>query len=286
MGIADVTVQADLEGQPVRGALEGDDAPYDPNSHADGRLAFFTTGKFWDDWKLTASADTREEPIEDLFDDFVNKTPDSLFRRIDPDYHYPTFGDDGTVEETAPTSGKFFVKVDQRENHAMWGNFKVGYLDNELVQVDRGLYGGNVHYQTLATTRHGEQRLALDGFAAEPGTVPSREEFRGTDGSLYFLRRQDILLGLRAAARRGARQGLAARDGRGPPAADRRLRHRLSPGPHPAHRAALVDRGRPACSCAATASPATRRWLVVQYEYTPGFDELDALAAGGTGHSG
>ena len=24
-------------------------------------------------------------------------------------------------------------------------------------------------------------------------------------------------------------------------------------------------------------------WLVVQYEYTPGFEDLDALAAGGTG---
>jgi hypothetical protein len=35
----------------------------------------------------------------------------------------------------------------------------------------------------------------LDGFAAEPGTVPSREEFRGTGGSLYYLRRQDLLTG-------------------------------------------------------------------------------------------
>ena len=33
----------------------------------------------------------------------------------------------------------------------------------------------------------------IDGFAAEPGTVAGRDEFRGTSGSLYFLRRQDIL---------------------------------------------------------------------------------------------
>src|SRR5262249_61550963 len=25
-------------------------------------------------------------------------------------------------------------------------------------------------------------------------------------------------------------------------------------------------------------------WLVVQYEYTPGFDQIDSLATGGTGH--
>ena len=31
--------------------------------------------------------------------------------------------------------------------------------------------------------------------AAEPGTVASRDEFRGTGGSLYYLRNQDILTG-------------------------------------------------------------------------------------------
>ena len=28
----------------------------------------------------------------------------------------------------------------------------------------------------------------------------------------------------------------------------------------------------------------TRAWLVVQYEYTPGFDKLNTIAAGGQGH--
>ena len=51
-------------------------------------------------------------PVEDLFSNFLDKSPDALFRRIDPDYHYPTFGDDGTVDETAPTLGKFYVKLE------------------------------------------------------------------------------------------------------------------------------------------------------------------------------
>ena len=77
----------------------------------------------------------------------------------------------------------------------MWGNFKINYADNELAHVDRGLYGGNLHYQTEGATSFGEQRFTVDGFAAEPGTLASREEFRGTGGSLYFLRNQDILVG-------------------------------------------------------------------------------------------
>lgn len=125
----------------------------------------------------------------------MDKSPESLLRRIDPDVHHPTFGDDGAVRETAPTSGRLYLELDDGRNHALWGNFEVGYLDNELAQVERGLYGGNLRYQSDSTTGFGERRLALDGFVAQPGTVQSREEFRGTGGSLYFLRRQDLLAG-------------------------------------------------------------------------------------------
>ena len=118
-----------------------------------------------------------------------------MFRRIDPDYHYPTFGDDGTVTEDAPTRGKFYVKLEKEETYGLWGNFRVGYTDTDLAQVDRGLYGAKLHYQPLDTTSFGESRLMVDGFAADPGTVAGRDEFRGTDGSLYFLRRQEVLEG-------------------------------------------------------------------------------------------
>ena len=106
--------------------LQGENAPYDFDSSLDGRLAFYGTQKFGDHWRVTASADTREGPVKDLFSNFLDKSPDSLFRRIDPDNHYPTFGDDGIVEEVAPTLGKFYVKVSKGENHALWGNFTDG----------------------------------------------------------------------------------------------------------------------------------------------------------------
>src|SRR5205823_14143359 len=177
------------------GLLQGANAPQPYDSSLDGRLAFYVNGKVSERWRLTASADTREGPVKDLFSNFLNKSPDSLFRRIDPDYHYSTFGDDGVVEEMAPTLGKFYVKASRGENYGMWGNFKVGYMGNELAHVDRGLYGANAHYGSDATTSFGERRAGADGFAAEPGTLSSYEEFRGTGGSVYFLRHQDILRG-------------------------------------------------------------------------------------------
>jgi hypothetical protein len=75
----------------------------------------------------------------------MDKSPDALFRRIDPTTTIPTYGDDSTVEEGAPTLGKFYLKVKKHDNYGMWGNFKVGYTDNTLAHVDRSLYGANAH---------------------------------------------------------------------------------------------------------------------------------------------
>ena len=282
VGVADVTI-SDTRTKGPADLLQGANAAYDYDSTIDGRLAFYVNGKFGDHWRLAASADTREGPIEDLFSNFMSKSPDSLFRRIDPDYHYPTFGDDAIVEEVAPTLGKFYVKLNHDESHALWGNFKISYFDNELTHVDRGLYGGNLRYQSQESTSFGEQRLTLDGFAAEPGTLASREEFRGTGGSLYFLRHQDILTG-------SERVRIELRDkDSGLVTGVKELRPSLDYD---------VDylQGRIVLTSplASTASDnllirsdslsGDEAYLVVRYEYTPGFQELDAIATGGQGH--
>jgi flagellar motor protein MotB len=282
VGMADLTLATNSTSGPAD-SLTGHNARDDLDSTADGRLAFYVNGRFSEGWRFTASADTREGPTEDLFRNFLDKSPESLFRRIDPDYYYPTYGDDSTVEELAPTMGKFFLKLNKRENHALWGNFDVSYLDNELAHVDRGLYGGNVHYQSLSTTSFGEQRLVLDGFAAEPGTVPSRDEFRATGGSLYFLRRQDLLTGsdrVRIEVR-DKDSGLVTSVTHLRPGLDYDIDHLQGRILLSEPLAATVDDGQLVRSGGLIGNEA---WLVVQYEYTPGFEEMDTLATGGQGH--
>ena len=194
VGIADIIASADSTNGPAA-IITGDSTHYDNDTAIDGRLAFFTKGKFGDNWQLVASADTREGPIADIFTNFMDKSPDSVFRRIDPDYYYPTFGDDSTTEELAPTMGKFYVKLKNESDYGMWGNFNVAYTDNNLAHVDRNLYGANIHYETTSATTLGDKSFQADLFAAEAGTVGARDEFRGTGGSLYYLQHQDILTG-------------------------------------------------------------------------------------------
>jgi len=279
VGMADMTLSSGGSSGPMD-LLQGDNPQQDVDSNAAGRLAFFVNGKFSDDWKLTASADTREGSLDNLFSNFMDKDPLALFRRIDPDYFYPTFGDDSTVQEMAPTQGKFFVRVSDDERYAQWGNFVVGYMNNELAQVDRGLYGANAHYQTDATTQFGENRFAIDGFAAEPGTVPARDEFRGTGGSLYFLQRQDILIGserLRIELRDKA-SGIVTGVINLKPVMDYDIDYLQG--------RVLLNDALPATVedgllVRETAISGNSAYLVARYEYTPGFEEIDGLSTGG-----
>ncbi len=282
VGIADLTLAANKTNGPAK-LLAPDNPQYSDDTDLQGRLAFYSKGKFGSGWGLTASADTREGPLDEIFTNFLDKSPEALFRRIDPDYHYPTFGDDSTVVEDAPTNGKFYLRLTKEENYALWGNFKIGYTDNYLAHVDRGLYGANLHYQTRAATSFGEQRFLLDGFAAEPGTVAGRDEFRGTDGSLYYLRRQDILEGserLRIEIR-DKDSGMVLSVKNLTPALDYDidyLQGRIllaQPLASTADDSLLVQSG------SDSGNPV---FLVARYEFTPGVDEVDTLTTGGRIH--
>ena len=156
-------------------------------------------------------------------------------------------------------------------------------MNNELAQVDRGLYGANLHLQSAATTSFGDQRFAVDTYAAEPGTVPSREEFRGTGGSLYYLRRQDILPGSERVRieLRDKVSGIVTDVVNLTPAMDYDIDYLQGRVLLSEPLASTVDDDLLVRSNSASGNEA---YLVVRYEYTPGFDEIDSLSVGGQGH--
>jgi len=280
-GMADLTLSKSHTSTTEQ-EMQGANAPFDYDASVSGSLSFFATQKFSDDWKVTASADTREEPVKDLFSNFLNKSPDSLFRRIDPNYYYPTYGDDSTVQELAPTLGKFYVKAEHHDDYGLWGNFRLNYLDNELTQVDRGLYGGNIHWLSNGTTSFGEKRITLDGFAAQPGTIAGRDEFQGTGGSLYFLHQQDILTGSEQVRieLRDKDSGLVMGTVNLRPSIDYELDYLQG-------RIVLAE---PLSSTAAdnllvrtSGLSGQLAYLVVRYEYTPAFSDIHTWTTGGQG---
>ena len=160
-----------------------------------GRGAFYVKGRVKGDYKITAALDTGEDRLGDLINNIDEKDPRQLLRRLDADRFYPVYGDDSTLVEDAPTQGRFYVRVEKNDSHILWGNFATQVTGTEFAHLDRGLYGGIVDYNSQGSTNLGERRTRITAFAADPGTLPAREDFRGTGGSVYFLERQDLTIG-------------------------------------------------------------------------------------------
>ncbi len=163
-------------------SLTGDDNFDDTYVH--GRAAFYLKGKIRGKYILTAAYDSGD-PLN-------ASGPSQLLRRLDPERFYPVYGDDSTATQDAPTRGKFYVRLERGESRILWGNFVTKFVDTELSQMGRGLYGAYLRILSPETTSFGEARYRVEGFGAEPGTIPAREEFRGTGGSVFFLERQNV----------------------------------------------------------------------------------------------
>lgn len=278
VALADLTVGRNT----VRGPAElvtNDTAHYGGSHYVEGRGAFYLKGKIKGEYLLTMSADTREQPLRDLFSNFSSKDPRYLLRSIDPNAYYPVYGDDSTIVDDAPTQGKFYVRLQRGDSHVMWGNFKTTWTGTELTQYSRGLYGANLVWHSDETTRHGAKRSSVSLFAADPGTAASREDFRSTGGSLYYLRRQDVTVG-------SERVWVEIRDKDSGITLERRpltlgqdyevnyLQGRVLLNtflPLYADSLALVQVG------STSGNPV---YLVVTYEYVPGLDAIDNLTTG------
>ncbi|MGH1377037.1 MAG: OmpA family protein [Alphaproteobacteria bacterium] len=195
IGLADLTLGKNNVNGPAKLVTGDNSKRYDGDTYVDGRLAFYAKGKVKGVWLLSASADTKEQPVEDLFSNFTSKNPRNLLKRIDPNKYYQVYGDDSTTIEDAPTQGKFYVKLEKEESHVMWGNFQTKITGTDLLNHSRTLYGANAEYVSPEVTTYGENKTEANAYAADPGSVSSLEEHRGTGGSLYYLRGQDVVVG-------------------------------------------------------------------------------------------
>ncbi len=158
--------------------------------------------------------------------------------------------------------------------------FRATSSGTDFIQYTRTLYGLNLRYRSPESTALGEKKSTVDAFWAEPGTMSSRQEFRGTGGSLYYLQNQDISVGSEQIWMqvRDKDSNLVLSQTVLVPAQDydinylqgRILLH--SPLPATANVATLVH------SAQLDGDPV---YLVVTYEYVPGFSNVSSLDFGG-----
>ena len=120
----------------------------------------------------------------------------------------------------------------------------------------------------------------MDAFAAQPGTVAGRDEFRGTGGSLYFLHNQDILTGSERVRieMRDKDSGLVTGVVNLRPSIDYDVDYLqgriLLSEP-------LSSTGDDNLLVRSGGTSGEEAYLVVRYEYSPGFNEIKTLTRGG-----
>ncbi|MCA1924645.1 MAG: OmpA family protein [Thiobacillus sp.] len=280
VALADLTVGQNNVKGPAKPVTGDGGKRYDEKVYVDGRLAFYLKGKIKGETLLTASADTREQPIADLFSNFNSKDPRYLLRRLDPNAYYPVYGDDSTLVEDAPTQGKFYVKLQRGDSHVLWGSFQTRLTGTDLVNYSRGLYGAQARYLSPTANVFGEKHTEAELFAADPGTLASVEEFRGTGGSLYYLRHQDILAGserLRVEIR-DKDSGIVLKSIPLIHGQDYEINSIQGRVVLRAPLAATADAGSLVLSGALSGHPV---YLVAGYEFTPGVSAADNLTLGG-----
>lgn len=281
VAIGDLTIGTRSDG--ARELIEAAGEDFD-KSFINGRAAFYLKGKIKGEYLITAALDTTEDNIDNLFSNLNDKDPESLLRRLDADRFYPVYGDDSTYYEDAPTQGRFYVRVERDENHVVWGNFVTNITHTEFAQIDRGLYGAKAEYNSEAITDKGERKRRATIFLADPGTLPAREEFRATGGSVYFLQNQDLTIGserLRVEYR-DEDSGLVVETVDLDPYQDYDIDYIQG----------RVLLNRPLTSTRLGSQivrdgtlSGNQAFLVARYEFTPGFDDIDGFTAGGRGEA-
>lgn len=280
VGQADLTLGHQNTSGPAA-LLTDDKNRYQGDHWAEGRIAFYGKRRLDQRWTLTGSLDTEERPLNELLRNLDRKDPTSLFRRVDPVDSWATFGDDSTSIDDAPTQGRVYLRLDDGRSHLLWGDFKLYLGDTTLAQVSRGLYGLQGRYLGDDSTSFGDARLRLDVFAAQPGTLSGREEFRATGGSLYYLRHQDVTRGAEKVLVevRDRDSGLVLSRRQLVPAADYEIDYLQGRVLLSAPLSSLSDDGGIVRAGGLTGHPV---YLVVDYEYAPLNDGgFDSLASGG-----
>jgi hypothetical protein len=269
VGLADFTLGRRFGNKDMKAIYPGE---YD-GIYNKGRLAFYLKGKIKGSMLLTAALDTGEHDVRDILKQIDAKDPRRFLKRIDPDDYYPVYGDDSTSIEDAPTSGRFYVKLKKDDSHVMWGNYKAYISGNKFLTNERALYGAQAVHKSSKVALDGTRTTEISVHAAQPGTLTQNDTLRGTGGSAYFTKHQDITQGTESIAveTRDPVTGFVISKATLKAGTDYEIDY--SQG--------VILLNNPLASSAANGK---WQYLVVSYEYTPATTDVKGYAVGGRAH--
>ena len=138
----------------------------DDNLAVKGRAAMFATGTVKDDYLVTASFDSQRGKRDQFGEDF------------DPSSQYPIYGDASRLQYAAPSTSKFYMRVDKDNSYGIIGDYNTNFNDGEFSAYNRTLNG-------LYTSWEGNNST-ISGFGAQTENSLILKLIRGEGISGYY----------------------------------------------------------------------------------------------------
>ena len=130
------------------------------------RAAVYLKGKVKGEYLLTLAYDSDKDVRRKLFQD------------IDPNSFYPVYGDSSVRGVDAQSSGKLYVRIDNKLSYLLFGDYTTADKNpaRTLSQYSRSLPGIRGHYE--------EGKVTANGFVAQQSLAQVTDEFpaRGVSG--------------------------------------------------------------------------------------------------------
>lgn len=182
----------------VAGQRDDDDEPW----FWDAGGAFFYRGLLDGKYLVAAGADATARSVllrrdgglaswSKISSRLLGHDPRRIFRDLDPEQYYPTYGDASITVDEREAGGRFFFRLQHEQSYLRWGGVNTAIDDAIVGRYVRSLYGFGA-------------RLHLDGedmalravaFGAQPESAAARDEVVVTGGSLYFLSHRQLVEG-------------------------------------------------------------------------------------------
>jgi len=106
------------------------------------------------------------------------------------------YGDAASINYDATnTQGPLYLLIEWDKSSVIWGDYNTSFTDTEFAQFNRTLYGGKLHYENISTTQFGEPKTKLIVFKARAKQKAAHNEFKGSGGSLFYLKNKDVIEG-------------------------------------------------------------------------------------------
>ncbi len=176
----------------------------DPARPWDADGAFFYRATYASGWHLTAGADVRASDVlygpegglrsgGGVLARLLRHDPQRVFRDLDPEDYYPTYGDEARVVDEREAGGRLFARLESDSGYVKWGGINTAIDDAEMGRYVRSLYGLGAQVALGDAARTPTVRAVA--FAARPTSAAARDELPVTGGSLYFLSHRDVVQG-------------------------------------------------------------------------------------------